>query len=109
MKSAPLITALVATAFVAACGSTTFHPTGRPATPTVSPETTPTASPISTPAVTVSTTCSNVPANWGYPGGLPSGALLATVVWHGVEVGDYVDLGNEPPLAQITSNPFSLM
>ena len=64
--------------------------------------------PTPTPNVTVSTTCSNVPANWGYPGGLPSGALLATVVWHGVKVGDYVDLGNEPPLAQITSNPFTL-
>lgn len=130
MKFTLAITTLVATAGLAACASAPVHPTAHPATPTptstlaLAPPppaapaptpattTTPTAPPTSDPPITVTATCSNVPAQWPYGAapspGYPPAAIFATVTWHAVIVGDYLDLGNSPPLVRIISNPFSL-
>ena len=125
MKFTLAITTLVAAAALAACASATVHPSAHlatptptstptlapppPATPAPTPATTatPTAPPTSAPPITVTATCSNIPAQWPY-GGFPAGAIFATVTWRAVIVGDYLDLGNSPPLVRVTSNPFSL-
>jgi hypothetical protein len=112
MKRTTVIGTAIAALCLAACGSTAT-PTVAP-TPTATPAPTPTATPTPTPGVAVTVTCSNVPLFWQpatpnpSSNGYPPNAVLATVTWHDVKIGGYLGLGNGPPLAPITSNPFSL-
>jgi hypothetical protein len=117
MKLTTVIGTAIAAVGLAACGSTVV-PTARLATPTPTGASTPTATPVPTstatpiatptpaPGVTVTVTCSNIPLFWP-PSPYPPNAALATVSWHDVKIGDYLGIGG-PPLAPITSNPFSL-
>jgi hypothetical protein len=122
MKLTTIIGTTIAAIGLAACDST-VTPTSRPATPSPTaaptpsatpaptPSATPTATPVATPTptlgVTVTVTCSNIPLFWP-PSPYPPNAIFATVTWHDVKVGDSLGLGDGPPLAPITSNPFSL-
>ena len=107
----------------AACGAT-VTPTARPATPTptvaptptATPAPTPTATPIAAPTpppgVTVTVTCSNVPTLWPYPASpisssYPPNTIMGNATFHGVKVGDSLNLGNDIEMTRITSDPFS--
>jgi hypothetical protein len=119
MKLTAIIGTAIAVIGVTACSST-VTPTARPATPTPTiaptptatpaptPSPTPTATPVATPTptpgVTVSVTCSNIPLFWP-PSPYPPDAILATVTWHNVKIGDWLNVGL--PQTLITSNPFS--
>ena len=85
-------------------------PTATPApTPSATPIATPVATPTPTPGVTVTTTCSNVPPYWPSPAApspYPSDAILASVTWHNVKLGDFLSLG-VADMTPITSDPFS--
>jgi hypothetical protein len=119
MKLTTIIGTTIAAVGLAACGST-VTPTSRPetpsptaaptpsATPAPTPGATPTTTPVATPGVAVTVTCSNIPTFWPYPaspGPYPAGAILATVTWHNVKIGDWLNVGL--PQTLITSNPFS--
>ncbi len=103
MKLTTIIGTTIAAVGLAACGST-VTPTSRPATPsptvaptpTATPAPTPGATPTSTLGVTVTVTCSNIPTFWPYPaspGPYPPDAILATVTWHNVKIGDWLNVG----------------
>ena len=105
-----LIALGVSAAALAACGAATSairpspSPTARTATPipTLAPtptvEPTPIAPPTATPTptrqrgVTLTETCSNIWEQWAMQP-YPSNAIMATVTWHNLTVGDYLNIG----------------
>lgn len=120
------VTTVIGTAIVAiglaACSSTVVPtarleaptPTVAPSpttTPASTPTATPTATPTPTPGVTVSVTCSNIPDQWYIQGTpYPSNAIMGTVTWHDVTVGDYLAIASGVPLSadSITSSTISI-
>ncbi len=126
MKLTTIFGSAIAAVALAACGPTAL-PTARLATPTQTVASTPTATPASTPTatpvatanptpvpqprVTVSETCSNIPDQWQGPGPTyPSNAIMGTVTWHDLTVGDYLAIASGVPLSadSITSSTISI-
>jgi hypothetical protein len=120
MKLATIFGSAIAAVALAACGLPAL-PTARLATPTPTVAPTPTATPASTPtatptptpqsSVTVTVTCSNIPDQWYIAGTpYPSNAIMGTVTWHDVTVGDYLAIASGVPLSadSITSSTISI-
>jgi hypothetical protein len=110
MKLSTVIGTAIAAVGIAACGSSAVPPTARSATPTptATPAPTPTATPTPMPGVTVTTTCSNILDLGQFAAtGYPPNAILGTPTWHGVRVGDFLQIGSDPQPIPITSNPFT--